>query len=225
MAALWPPRCFAAWRVEAFFFSLRHGPCYLWFICADVFPNMTKCIIIGKIAQTQCSRPYDTLTCYFRTAIWIGKCQSTLTQTQHCGTCSTRRTPSSWSCTVARRCKLGSPWKRSSRSSNCVGDGMLFNHQACCETMWLVIHVPIFRMEASDALLGIREGSSALLLPRNAPGNGNMLISHAWLETTTSFVFKDEILQAVQALVTQFRLFGTFTPNNVNAGGSAIFYS
>ena len=34
---------------------------------------------------------------------------------------------------------------------------------------------------------------------------------------------KSEFLQAVQVLLPQFRLFGTFTLNNVNAGGSAIF--
>ena len=34
---------------------------------------------------------------------------------------------------------------------------------------------------------------------------------------------QDEFLQAVQILHTQFRLFGTFTLNNVNAGGSPIF--
>ena len=33
---------------------------------------------------------------------------------------------------------------------------------------------------------------------------------------------KDEFLQAIQVLVPQFRLFGTFIPNNVNASGSAI---
>ena len=33
---------------------------------------------------------------------------------------------------------------------------------------------------------------------------------------------KGEFLQAGQVLVLQFRLFGTFTPSNVNAGGSAI---
>ena len=33
---------------------------------------------------------------------------------------------------------------------------------------------------------------------------------------------KDESLQAIHVLHTQFRMFGTFTPNNVNAGGSAI---
>ena len=34
---------------------------------------------------------------------------------------------------------------------------------------------------------------------------------------------KDEFLQSIQVLHTQFRLFGTFMLNNVNAGGSAIF--
>ena len=33
---------------------------------------------------------------------------------------------------------------------------------------------------------------------------------------------KDEFLQAIQVLAPQFRLFGTFLPNNENAGGSAI---
>ena len=33
---------------------------------------------------------------------------------------------------------------------------------------------------------------------------------------------KDEFLQAIQALLPQFRLFGTFTPNNLNAGGSSF---
>ena len=31
---------------------------------------------------------------------------------------------------------------------------------------------------------------------------------------------KDEFLQAIHVLHTQFRMFGTFTPNNVDAGGS-----
>ena len=33
---------------------------------------------------------------------------------------------------------------------------------------------------------------------------------------------KDEFLQAIQVLAPRFRLFGTFLPNNENAGGSAI---
>ena len=35
------------------------------------------------IVETQCSCPYDTLSCYFHTVLWLGKCQSILTQTQH----------------------------------------------------------------------------------------------------------------------------------------------
>ena len=33
---------------------------------------------------------------------------------------------------------------------------------------------------------------------------------------------KDEFLQALQVLHSHFRMFGTFIPDNVNAGGSAI---
>ena len=79
-----------------------------------------------------------------------------------------------------------------------------------------------------DAVLGMREGSSsAPLLVRKTPGNGHMLVSRALPETMTSFVFqethgKDVFFLAVQILVSQFRLFGTFTLNNVNAGGSAV---
>ena len=35
---------------------------------------------------------------------------------------------------------------------------------------------------------------------------------------------KDEFLQAVQVLVTQFRLLGAFIPNNAYAGGSAFLF-
>ena len=35
---------------------------------------------------------------------------------------------------------------------------------------------------------------------------------------------KEEFLQALQVLHTQFRMFGTFVFENVNAGGSAIFF-
>ena len=112
-----------------------------------------------KVAQTQCSRPYDTLTCYFHTAVWLGKCQSILTQTQHSSElgmgcyraspfctstcCVPRVAVGSWSFTVERGCKLGSPWKRSSRSSTTALATML-NHQKFCETTWPEIHVPTF---------------------------------------------------------------------------------
>ena len=38
-----------------------------------------------EITQTQCSRPYGTASCYLHTAIWLGKCQSILTQVEHSG--------------------------------------------------------------------------------------------------------------------------------------------
>ena len=43
-------------------------------VCSrDVFPLHEKVPRYRDIAHTQCSRPYDTLTCYFHTAIWLGK--------------------------------------------------------------------------------------------------------------------------------------------------------
>ena len=35
------------------------------------------------MTQTQCSRPYGTSICHLHTAIWLGKCQSILTQIRH----------------------------------------------------------------------------------------------------------------------------------------------
>ena len=71
-----------------------------------------------------------------------------------------------------------------------VGDVMLFNHEKCSETDWTKIHESMFRMAAFGALLGIREGSSALLLLRNSPGNEDMLISRALPEILTSIAFR-----------------------------------
>ena len=109
----------------------------------------------------------------------------------------------------------------------CVGDAMLFIHLRCSGTFWPETRVLIFQMEASDAFLGIREGSSALLLLHNAPGNGSIFTS---LRVRSNDIIclqetlrEDEFLQAVQVLFLQFRLFGTFTPINVYAGGSAVF--
>ena len=35
-----------------------------------------------EVTQTQCSRPHGTATCVLQTAIWLGTCQSTLTQVE-----------------------------------------------------------------------------------------------------------------------------------------------
>ena len=143
MAATSIPRLFDVWRVEAFiFFAAFHvgGPCCLYLFSADVFHCMTKCLIIGNRSNTvqRSIRHPDLL---LPDLLWLGKCQSTLTQAQHSselvlvcyrglylsldlfarGTSaprvavgSTRRTCSTWSFTIARRRKLGSLWRRSS---------------------------------------------------------------------------------------------------------------
>ena len=51
-------------------------------MCRSLFPCNQVSYCEG-IVETQCSRPYDTLSCHFHTAQWLGKCQSILTQTQH----------------------------------------------------------------------------------------------------------------------------------------------
>ena len=82
MAALSPPRLFAAWRVEAFFFLC--GVPLWWrfqvaiYLCRRLF-LLDHVPCRKETAQTQCSRPYDILSCYFHTAKWLGKCQSKLT--------------------------------------------------------------------------------------------------------------------------------------------------
>ena len=86
MAAPSPPRLFAAWRVEASFFSAAFlcGDIFKlpFFMCSRLSPHNQVSHCEG-IVETQCSRPYDTLSCYFHTALWLGKCQSVLMQAQH----------------------------------------------------------------------------------------------------------------------------------------------
>ena len=74
MAAPSPPRLFAAWRVEAFFFSeafLFGGSCTLHFVSADATPCMNTCLVLVSSLKTQCSRPYGTATCYLQAAIMV----------------------------------------------------------------------------------------------------------------------------------------------------------
>ena len=82
-------------------------------------------------------------------------------------------------------------------------------------------------MEALDAFLGLPEGSLALLPLRNTPGNEKQAYLTRLARNNDVLCFqethgKDELLQAIQVLVPQFRMFGASTPNNVNAGRSAI---
>ena len=86
MAAPSPPRLSATWRVEAFFFSvalLRGGLFKLLSTCTEAYPPAIKSLIVKELLKPNAVRPYDTLSCCFHTALWFGKSQSILTQTQH----------------------------------------------------------------------------------------------------------------------------------------------
>ena len=85
MAAPSSPRRFAAWRVEAPFFP---GFPVWWPFQFAVY--LSRCLTLHDPVpcfrdrvQAQCSRPYDILSCYSYSALWLGQCQSLLTQTQH----------------------------------------------------------------------------------------------------------------------------------------------
>ena len=256
-AALSPPRLLAAWRVEAFFFLcgiLIWWPLLLLVSLCRRLPPHDQVTCKREIAQTHCSHPYDTLTCYFHTAIWIGKCQSILTQAQHSSelgvVCYRAFLFCPSTCLPVGPVSLGWPLAPPGRlvhlgqlpsqvnasrdrleallsSTATLATGCSSTTRSYCGAIQPEIHVPMFRMEALDAFLGIREGSSALLLPRNVPGAGNMPILHALPENNDVICLqethgKDQFPQAVQVLVSQFRLFGTFMPNNANAGGWAI---
>ena len=69
------------------------------------------------------------------------------------------------------------------------------------------------RASRVSCLLSGLQGTEAKV-PQTADGQERRYLpsGNAW---------KNEFLQALQALHSQFRLFGTFTLNNVNAGGSA----
>ena len=76
---------------------------------------------------------------------------------------------------------------------------MLSNRLEYSEAGGIGTRVSILLTAAFDALLGKREGLLGHRFLRNLPGK----------ENTT--------------LAPRFRLFGTFIPNNVNAGGSAVW--
>ena len=112
MAAPSPPRLAAAWRVEAFFYLLHSSVvafsnCF-FFLCRRLsLHDQVSC------CGTQRGRPYDMLFCYFHPAIWLGKCQSILTQAQHSNEIDMvcyRIFPSvSWACSEEGPMSLGWP--------------------------------------------------------------------------------------------------------------------
>ena len=109
-----------------------------------------------------------------------------------------------------------------------VGDAMPCSRLKCSGTSRPGTRVSTFRLEACDASHGIREGFLGPLPPFKPPGNRCKFTSNGWPGNNDIFCLqethgKDEFLQALQVQHTQFRMFGTFVSDNVNAGGSAIF--
>ena len=81
--------------------------------------------------------------------------------------------------------------------------------------------------KACDVLLGTPGASLDLFSLNKGTENSNSPIFKKLLENNNIICLqevqgKDEFLQAIQVLAPRFRLFGTFLPDNENAGGSAI---
>ena len=77
-------------------------------------------------------------------------------------------------------------------------------------------------------LLEYERAFLVLLPPHNAPGNRSKQTLHGWPEITTSLVFKKRMgkvnfYKPFKHFIFHYQLFGTFTLNNVNAGGPFFF--
>ena len=142
------------------FFSLRcsllvaHAHCNL--LCRRLSQHdQVPCYISLKHSAVV----HTTLSCYFHTVIWLGKCQSLLTQTQHSSeldtVCYRTSTFGSMTCSQVGAMSLGWPLapsgglvqschSLSQEEANVERPGNA--HSKCSETIWPEIHVPIFRI-------------------------------------------------------------------------------
>ena len=239
MAALSLP----AWRVEAFFFLC--GVPFWWhmqiaiYLCRRLSQH-DQVLCHREIAQTQCSR--------FHTAIWLGKCQSILTQTQH----SSELAPfGSTTCSHVGPVSLGwplAPLGGSSPSGHSLSQEGANRDRSGNAPLnpphlrWRrdALQPPEVQRDhlARNTCAHIRDGglrciswNTRGLLGSPASSQHSRERKHAYLTRLARYNDiclqethgKDEFLQAVQVLVPQFRLFGTLIPNNESAGGSAIF--
>ena len=103
----------------------------------------------------------------------------------------------------------------------------LFHHMKHNEVVCIGTQVSIFLMAVFHVSPGIQEGLLHLRFLHKLPGKENRTTSVNVPEATTSSAYKkfsgkDEFLHALQILAPRFQLFGTFIPNNANAGGSAV---
>ena len=235
----------------------RGSPCW-WAMQFVIY--LARCLTLhdpvpryreGSQYHYSCS--HDTLSCLFYTALWLGQCQTILTQTQqsddidmaccrilpidpitcsHVGPRSLARLAASpggfdQSClsTSWKDFNIWTPGKCSPRSPHtCVGGEMLFNRLEYNKSGGMGTRAFPFLTALFDGFLGIREDLLDPRFLRNLPAKESTTQRTqnkdiVCLQDTRG---KDEFLQAIQVLAPRFRLHGTFTPDNVNEGGSAF---
>ena len=195
-----------------------------------------------KTNQIPCSSGYDTATCHVDlvdTAIWLGKSQTILIQIAHLPT-TCRPVDSNilaWpriqpSCQVqahvlplhedahdpAPACALAGPghhrWRRDALQLPEV-------LQPCWERVTCAQKPERGRCATwnTRGLLGSTASSQTFWEQKHHLKRLAEKSDVVCLQETHG---KDEFLQAQTVLHSQFRMFGTFIPDNVNAGGSAI---
>ena len=108
-----------------------------------------------------------------------------------------------------------------------AGDRMLFkDNRRYYNVLKGGMDVALSFPKACDVLLGTPGVLLDLLSPNKRTESSNSLISKL-LDANNILCLqevhgKDDYLQAIQVLAPRFRFFGTFIPDNENAGGSAI---
>ena len=69
-------------RGSFFAISLPNGLCKSRSLWLDAWLPHDSAPRCGEDSQHECSRPHDTFSCFFYTALWLGQCKSTATQMQ-----------------------------------------------------------------------------------------------------------------------------------------------
>ena len=107
-----------------------------------------------------------------------------------------------------------------------VGDTVLFKHRRKYYSVPQVgMDVALSFPKACDVLLGTPGSLLDLFSPDRRTESSNSNIKNLFdanILCLQEVRGKDEYVQAIQVLAPRFRFFGSFTPQNANAGGSAI---
>ena len=175
------------------------GSCMLHFVFADANLYMYTCFFVVKSLKTKRSRPYGTATCILQTAIWLGTCQSILTQVERSSTLSAPRLAGPWDLCPSNGRRLYQEDTFSLATHHCMKMqtviilGVLLigpPHQRWRRDVLQPPEVPraslpgtrvcTFRLEAYGAFRGVREGFLVRLAPLNAQGNRSIFTTRGW---------------------------------------------